>query len=59
MSGSFCDTCAYNAYDEEEDSWVCQADMDEDDYYRFLTDRHSGCPFYRSDDEYAVVRHQM
>lgn len=32
---AFCDTCAYNAWDDDEEDYVCQADMDEDDYYRF------------------------
>lgn len=58
MNGS-CGSCTYYAYDEDEEDYFCQADMDEDDYYHFLTDTHSGCPFYRSDDEYEIVRHQM
>ncbi|MBQ0058652.1 MAG: hypothetical protein KBS83_01640 [Lachnospiraceae bacterium] len=58
MAGT-CDNCVFCAYDEDEEDYICQADMDEDDYYRFLTDKHEGCPFFRLDDEYAVVRHQM
>ena len=35
-------------------------DMDEDDYGRLMQEgkHHSGCPYWQSDDEYAVVRHQ-
>jgi hypothetical protein len=58
MAGT-CDNCTYYAYDEDEEDYFCQADMDEDDYYRFLTDTHTGCPFYQSDNEYEIVRHQM
>lgn len=39
-----CDTCAYNVYDEEYGEYVCDIDMDEDEYMRFLSDRHTQCP---------------
>ena len=42
-----CDTCAYNVYDEEYGEYVCDIDMDEDEYIRFLSDRHTQCPYYR------------
>lgn len=54
-----CDNCALCAYDDDYGGYVCEADMDEDDYVRFVTDRHSACPYFRNGDEYAVVRHQM
>ena len=54
-----CDHCLYYTWDEEDEDYYCEADMDEDDYYHFLTDANKACPFYRSDDEYEVVRHQM
>ena len=54
-----CDTCAYCYYDEEYGDNVCDIDMDEDEYIRFLTDRHVQCPNYRNGDEYLVVRSQM
>lgn len=58
MAG-MCDMCAYYEYDEEEDAYFCSADMDEDDYYHFMAEERKICPYYRSGDEYAVVRHQM
>lgn len=58
MAG-MCDACAYYEYDDSEEAWFCTADMDEDDYYHLLTQEHKVCPYYRSGDEYAVVRHQM
>ena len=65
-----CDTCVNYVYDEDDESWVCcvdmdeddyvrSVDMDEDDYVRTLTSPKPICVFYRNDDEYAVVRHQM
>ena len=54
-----CDTCVNYIYDEEDESWICCVDMDEDDYVRMLTSPKPICVFYRSDEEYAVVRHQM
>ncbi len=54
-----CDSCAYYEYDEDDEAYYCSVAMDEDDYYRFITGQQRSCPFYRNDDEYAVVRHQM
>lgn len=54
-----CDFCANYLYDEEDDSYGCMADLDEDEYYHYLTGSDFHCPFYRSNDEYEVVRHQI
>ncbi|MEE1113481.1 MAG: DUF6472 family protein [Eubacterium sp.] len=54
-----CDTCAYLLYDEEYEEYICDINMDEDDYRRLLEDSHAGCPYYRNGDEYAVVRKQI
>lgn len=55
-----CDSCAYLTYDEEFEQYICDIDMDEDDYARIAEGRQSeGCPFYRIGDEYRVVRHQI
>lgn len=58
-SGFDCENCTFYEYDEEDGSWSCSACMDEDDSYHLLTERRFCCPFFRSNDEYAVVRHQM
>ena len=29
-----CDTCAYNVYDDEDECYYCEVDMDEDDAVR-------------------------
>lgn len=54
-----CEECANYIYDEEYDAYVCDVNMDEDDWVRFVTDHHSACPYYRDGDEYKVVRHQI
>ena len=54
-----CENCAYYSYDEEYEEWICEADMDEDDYARLMGHQKKECPFYRNGDEYAVVKHQL
>ena len=55
---SNCDTCNNYVYDEDYECYVCDMDLDEDDMVRFLQGRTNGCPYYRSNNEYEVVRHQ-
>ena len=57
MKATSCDYCANYAYDEE--SYFCDVNLDEDEYYRFISTEYKECPYYRSGDEYKVVRHQM
>ena len=54
-----CESCTYYLSDEDYESYVCDKNMDEDEYIRLMTDRYFQCPFYRNGDEYAVVRKQM
>ena len=56
---SNCDACVNYVYDEDEEYYYCEVDLDEDEMYRFLTGTQKECPYFRADDEYAVVRHQM
>ena len=56
---SQCDLCAYYWIDEEDGTGECQVNLDEDEMYRFLSGTQQECPYFRLDDEYAVVRHQM
>lgn len=58
MSTTNCDMCANYAYDEDCDGYVCMADMDEDDYMRYISAKDKGCPFFHPDDEYKIVRKQ-
>ena len=57
-----CETCAHLEWDEEEETYYCSVDIDEDDYARMML-REGGrrmqtCPYWMNADEYAVVRHQ-
>ena len=54
-----CETCAYYVYDEDYEEYFCEADIDEDDLARLESSHYTACPYWRSGDEYAVVRHQM
>ena len=54
-----CETCAFYIYDDEYGAYLCDMNMDEDDYVRIMSDRYYQCPYYRNGDEYAVVRRQM
>ena len=59
MTNSSCDTCAYNVYDDEDECYYCEVNMDEDDMVRMMEGHYKSCPYYRNGDEYAVVRHQI
>ena len=54
-----CEECAYYDYDPETDTNFCEADLDEDEMYRFLTSSVQSCPYYQLDNEYLIVRKQM
>ena len=53
-----CETCAYYAYDEDWDCWVCEMNLDEDEYARYISDARAHCPYYRDGDEYRIARKQ-
>lgn len=54
-----CDECVFYTYDEDYEEYLCEANMDEDDYARLLQHGDRDCPFFRNGDDYAVVRHQI
>ena len=51
-----CDSCVYNVYDDDDECYYCEVDMDEDDAARLMQGHYKECPYYQNDDEYAVVR---
>ena len=53
-----CDFCAFFVSDEETGEEYCSVNFDEDDFARFLSNPADSCPYYRSDDEYEIVKHQ-
>ncbi len=54
-----CEYCAYNEYDETDEAYFCSVNMDEDDMARFIQSGYRDCRYFRSGDEYRVVRRQM
>lgn len=58
MAATSCDTCAFLIYDDDDECYVCDIDMDEDDFSRVMSGHYRSCPYYRNGDEYAVVRKQ-
>ncbi len=58
MADISCDTCANNVYDDDFESYVCQINMDEDEYYRFVESERRQCPYYAPDDDYFLARKQ-
>ena len=57
--GVTCDYCCYLVYDEEMEEYVCDVNMDEDDYGKVMSSGFTECPYFKDGDEYKVVRHQM
>ena len=42
-----CEDCVYYAYDEEYGDYICDQDLDEDEYAALMERRRTDCPFYR------------
>lgn len=59
MAGENCDACVNYVYDEDYECYCCLVNLDEDEMYRFLSGTQRECPYFRLDDEYGVVRHQI
>ena len=57
MSNS-CEFCVYYTYSDDIEDYECLVNLDEDDLYRFYSGGSHACPYFRLDDEYAVVRKQ-
>ncbi len=53
-----CEYCNNYVYDESSECYICEMNLDEDEMYRFLNGNFQDCPYYQSDNEYEVVRHQ-
>lgn len=58
MAQSNCETCHNYQYDEQEDYYFCEMNLDEDEYVKFLESSFFDCPYYEPDDEYKIVRKQ-
>ena len=47
MAQNSCESCTYYTYDEDYESYMCDINMDEDEYMRLISDQHYQCPYYR------------
>lgn len=56
---SKCEDCANYTYDEEQEYYVCDMNLDEDEMGKFVRGNFQDCPYYQCGDEYRVVRKQM
>ena len=56
---SNCEMCNNFVYDDEDECYVCDLDLDEVDMVRILMGNTASCPYHQSNDEYLIVRHQM
>jgi hypothetical protein len=55
-----CETCQYAYIDEVTGEPVCDLNLDEYEYIRFMESRSKECPYYKNGDEYqTTVRHQI
>lgn len=57
-NNSICETCCNYVYDYDDDCYSCMINLDEDEMYNFVRGNSKQCPYYRLDDEYAIVRKQ-
>ena len=55
---TICENCVNYVYDDENDCYVCDARLDEDEMMHFLTNQTKNCPYFRFYDEYSIVRKQ-
>lgn len=53
-----CESCLFCEYDEAYDDYICDVDMDEDEYVRFLANHTDNCPYWKPGDEYITARKQ-
>ena len=54
-----CECCGNYVYDEENDYYICEVNLDEDEMAHFMMGNFSHCPYFQLYDEYKIVRKQM
>lgn len=53
-----CEECANFVYDEEDDCYFCDVNLDEDEMAKFIGGTFYDCPYFDPYDEYKIVRKQ-
>ena len=59
MSGkaTSCDYCANYVYDEDSEIYYCDVNLDEDEYYRFISTEYKECPYGTVQSDYRQHSH--
>lgn len=58
MQATNCEECSNYIYDDEDECYYCNINLDEDEMYRFMSGTNYNCPYYDRYDEYKIVRKQ-
>ena len=53
-----CEMCVNYVYDDEDECYYCDVNLDEDEMYKFLSGTFYNCPYYDRYDEYKIVKKQ-
>ena len=57
MTKTNCEECMYYIFDDFY-GYICDAELDEDEMYRFIENKTANCPYWQPRDEYKIVRKQ-
>lgn len=55
---TMCEECIHYQFDDEYEYYICEVNLDEDEMRRFIEGADFECPYWRSNDDYAIVRKQ-
>ncbi len=58
MADILCEQCKNFVFDDEEECYVCDVNLDEDEMMRLLSSKYKKCPYFQNGDDYAIVRKQ-
>ncbi|MBQ7718350.1 MAG: hypothetical protein IJT38_03540 [Clostridia bacterium] len=58
MSKTNCEDCMYYNLDDYYGYYICEAELDEDEMYRFMEGKIDNCPYWQTRDDYKIVRKQ-
>lgn len=56
---SSCECCVHYMFDDYYEYYICEVNLDEDEMSRFMRNAVDSCPYFRSDNEYQIVKKQI
>ena len=56
---NYCSGCSNNIWDDEMQSYICEAPFDQDLIEKMSYDNKRRCPFYVEDAEYKTAKKQL